>query len=178
MKKVILMASFAIAMVSCGGSKEQTQDTATEATTTEQPATAPEAPAAENATAPAQASNDVTIEATDQMTFSLKEIKVKGGQKVKVTIKHTGTMAKDVMGHNFVLLKPGVDLAAFSQKAIKAKATNYVPDGDPDVIAHTKIVGGGESDTVEFDAPAPGTYEFICSFPGHYSMMKGTFIVE
>jgi azurin len=178
MKKVILMASFAIAMVSCGGSKEQTQDTATEATTTEQPATAPEAPAAENATSPAQASNDVTIEATDQMTFSLKEIKVKGGQKVKVTIKHTGTMAKDVMGHNFVLLKPGVDLAAFSQKAIKAKATNYVPDGDPDVIAHTKIVGGGESDTVEFDAPAPGTYEFICSFPGHYSMMKGTFIVE
>lgn len=178
MKKVILMASFAIAMVSCGGSKEQTQDTANEATTTEQPATAPEAPAAENATSPAQASNDVTIEATDQMTFSLKEIKVKGGQKVKVTIKHTGTMAKDVMGHNFVLLKPGVDLAAFSQKAIKAKATNYVPDGDPDVIAHTKIVGGGESDTVEFDAPAPGTYEFICSFPGHYSMMKGTFIVE
>ena len=178
MKKVILMASFAIAMVSCGGSKEQTQDTATEATTTEQPATAPEAPAAENATSPAKASNDVTIEATDQMTFSLKEIKVKGGQKVKVTIKHTGTMAKDVMGHNFVLLKPGVDLAAFSQKAIKAKATNYVPDGDPDVIAHTKIVGGGESDTVEFDAPAPGTYEFICSFPGHYSMMKGTFIVE
>lgn len=178
MKKVILMASFAIAMVSCGGSKEQTQDTATKATTTEQPATAPEAPAAENATSPAQASNDVTIEATDQMTFSLKEIKVKGGQKVKVTIKHTGTMAKDVMGHNFVLLKPGVDLAAFSQKAIKAKATNYVPDGDPDVIAHTKIVGGGESDTVEFDAPAPGTYEFICSFPGHYSMMKGTFIVE
>ena len=169
MKKVILMASFAIAMVSCGGSKEQTQDTATEATTTEQPATAPEAPAAENATSPAQASNDVTIEATDQMTFSLKEIKVKGGQKVKVTIKHTGTMAKDVMGHNFVLLKPGVDLAAFS---------HYVPDGDPDVIAHTKIVGGGESDTVEFDAPAPGTYEFICSFPGHYSMMKGTFIVE
>jgi len=122
MKKVILMASFAIAMVSCGGSKEQTQDTATE-TTTEQPATAPEATAAENATSPAQASNDVTIEATDQMTFSLKEIKVKGGQKVKVTIKHTGTMAKDVMGHNFVLLKPGVDLAAFSQKAIKAKAT-------------------------------------------------------
>ena len=178
MKKVILMASFVIALVSCGGSKEQTQDTATEATTTEQPATAPEAPAAENATSPAQASNDVTIEATDQMTFSLKEIKVKGGQKVKVTIKHTGTMAKDVMGHNFVLLKPGVDLAAFSQKAIKAKATNYVPDGDPDVIAHTKIVGGGESDTVEFDAPAPGTYEFICSFPGHYSMMKGTFIVE
>lgn len=115
------MASFAIAMVSCGGSKEQTQDTATEATTTEQPATAPEAPAAENATSPAQASNDVTIEATDQMTFSLKEIKVKGGQKVKVTIKHTGTMAKDVMGHNFVLLKPGVDLAAFSQKLSKQK---------------------------------------------------------
>ena len=163
------MATVALMVASCGNNKKPEEA----AQTTEQPA-ATEAPATNQ---DAEAAN-VTLEATDQMTFSLKEIKVKGGQKVKVTIKHTGTMAKDVMGHNFVLLKPGVDLAAFSQKAIKAKATNYVPDGDPDVIAHTKIVGGGESDTVEFDAPAPGTYEFICSFPGHYSMMKGTFIVE
>ena len=40
------------------------------------------------------------------------------------------------------------------------------------------MIGGGQSDTIEFDAPEPGTYDFICSFPGHYSVMKGKFIVE
>ena len=46
------------------------------------------------------------------------------------------------------------------------------------IIAATKLLGGGETDTVIFDAPAAGTYEFLCSFPGHYAIMKGKFIVE
>ena len=41
-----------------------------------------------------------------------------------------------------------------------------------------KLIGGGEETTVTFDAPAKGTYDFICSFPGHYALMKGKFIVE
>ena len=83
------------------------------------------------------------------------------------------------MGHNFVLLKAGTDLAAFSAKAINAKNTNYVPPSEAaSVIAHTEVVGGGGSTTIEFDAPAKGSYPFICSFPGHYAIMKGQFIVE
>jgi azurin len=87
-------------------------------------------------------------------------------------------MDKNVMGHNFVLLKSGVDIIVFGGKAATAKDTEYIPDSGVDVIAHTKLIGGGETAVVEFDAPEAGTYDFLCSFPGHYAIMKGKFIVE
>ncbi|MGD1893724.1 MAG: plastocyanin/azurin family copper-binding protein [Cyclobacteriaceae bacterium] len=46
------------------------------------------------------------------------------------------------------------------------------------MIVHTKFIGGGESDTITFEAPSPGTYDYICSFPGHYALMQGKLIVE
>lgn len=113
------------------------------------------------------------------MQFDVKEIKVKAGQKVKLTLTHSGKLAKTAMGHNFVLLKTGTDIAAFASKAAAARETEYIPKSDEaSIIAHTKLVGGGESDTIEFTAPKKGTYTYICSFPGHYALMKGTFIVE
>jgi azurin len=121
----------------------------------------------------------IVIKGSDAMQFDLKEIKVKTGQKVKLTLTHSGKLAKAAMGHNWVLLKPGVDVAAFGSKAAAARETEYIPKSEEaNIIAHTKLVGGGESDTVEFTAPAKGTYTYICSFPGHYALMKGTFIVE
>jgi len=121
----------------------------------------------------------IVIKGTDAMQFDLKEIKVKAGEKVKLTLVHAGKLAKTAMGHNWVLLKPGVDVAAFGSKAAAARETEYIPKSEEaSIIAHTKLVGGGESDTVEFTAPKKGTYTFICSFPGHYALMKGSFIVE
>ncbi|KAA5826377.1 azurin [Algibacter amylolyticus] len=122
--------------------------------------------------------NDVTITGNDAMQFNKKEIRVKAGEKVKITLKHIGKMDKNVMGHNFVLLKKGVDVMAFGNKAATAKATNYIPENGKDVIAHTDLVGAGETTVVEFDAPEAGTYDFLCSFPGHYALMKGKLIVE
>jgi azurin len=121
----------------------------------------------------------IVIKGTDAMQFDLKEIKVKAGQKVKLTLVHSGKLAKAAMGHNFVLLKQGVDVAAFGGKAAAARETEYIPKSElANIIAHTKLVGGGESDTIEFTAPAKGTYTYVCSFPGHYALMKGNFIVE
>ncbi len=121
----------------------------------------------------------IVIKGTDAMQFDLKEIKVKAGQKIKLTLTHSGKLAKAAMGHNFVLLKQGVDVAAFGGKAAAARETEYIPKSEAaNIIAHTKLVGGGESDTIEFTAPKKGTYTFICSFPGHYALMKGNFIVE
>ncbi|WP_031530405.1 azurin [Dyadobacter crusticola] len=121
----------------------------------------------------------IVIKGTDAMQFDVKEIKVKAGQKVKLTLTHSGKLAKTAMGHNWVLLKPGVDVATFGSKAAAARETEYIPASEKaSIIAHTKLVGGGESDTIEFTAPAKGTYTYICSFPGHYALMKGTFVVE
>ena len=101
----------------------------------------------------------IVIKGSDAMQFDIKEIKVKAGQKVKLTLTHSGKLAKAAMGHNFVLLKPGTDVAAFGSKAAAARETEYIPKSEEaNIIAHTKLVGGGESDTITFTAPKKGTY--------------------
>ncbi|WP_353717730.1 azurin [Dyadobacter sp. 676] len=142
------------------------------------PVSAKTSPAKE-ATSDVKQAKTIVIKGSDAMQFDLKEIKVKAGQKVKLTLTHSGKLAKAAMGHNWVLLKPGTDVAAFGSKAAAARETDYIPASEKaSIIAHTKLVGGGESDTIEFTAPAKGTYTYICSFPGHYALMKGSFIVE
>lgn len=124
----------------------------------------------------AQPVRTVVINSNDQMKFDTSEIRVKAGETIKLTLNHTGKLPKNAMGHNFVLLAKGTDLVKFSQAAMKAKGNDYIPANG--VLTHTDLIGGGESTTIEFKAPAKGTYDFICSFPGHYAMMKGKFIVE
>lgn len=118
----------------------------------------------------------IIINSNDQMKFDTSEIRVKAGEKIKLTLNHTGDLPKNAMGHNFVLLEKGTDIADFAMKAMDAKDNEYIPSKG--VLAYTGLIGGGESTTIEFTAPAKGTYDFICSFPGHYSIMKGKFIVE
>ncbi len=80
------------------------------------------------------------------------------------------------MGHNWVLAKDA-DVKALAGDSAKAgPAKDYLNDGDPRIIAHTKLVGGGESDSVTFDVSklsADEKYTFFCSFPGHWAVMKG-----
>jgi azurin len=121
---------------------------------------------------------ELTLGSNDQMKYDQKELRVPADSKVILTLKHNGTMPKQAMGHNFVLLKSGTDLAAFGAEAVAAGIENeHVPDSEA-VIAHTSLIGGGEQSMVTFDAPSRGRYDFICSFPGHYALMKGTLIVE
>lgn len=136
-------------------------------------------PATEASAQAGKPAKALVLNANDAMQFDKKEFKVKAGQKVKLTLKHTGKFAKQAMGHNFVLLKPGTDLQAFASKANMAASTEYIPKSEAtSIVAHTKLLGGGETDTIEFTAPKKGTYTYICSFPGHYGIMQGKFIVE
>jgi azurin len=126
-------------------------------------------------------SNVVNIGLTgnDMMQYSPKELKVKSGVEVTLTLRHIGKMNLKVMGHNFVLLKSGVEIPVFSLEAANAgEPEDWIPNDGKDVIAHTKMIGGGQSTSITFTAPAAGTYDFICSFPGHSGLMKGKFIVE
>tara|TARA_B100001093_G_scaffold309940_1_gene295717 strand:- start:543 stop:1040 length:498 start_codon:yes stop_codon:yes gene_type:complete len=120
--------------------------------------------------------NNVTLNSNDQMKFDKKIIKVNSNQKVTITLNHTGRFPAASMGHNFVLVKNDVDINEYALRAAGARNSEYIPEGENE-IAYTKMLGGGESDTITFDAPEPGTYTFICSFPGHYQLMMGEFIV-
>jgi azurin len=96
-----------------------------------------------------------------------------------LTLKHSGTLAAATMGHNWVLTKTS-DMQAVSTAGLGATLkNNYVPANDKRVIAHTKIVGGGESTSVKFPTSAltkGGDYSFFCSFPGHAALMKGKLV--
>jgi azurin len=120
----------------------------------------------------------VEIAGTDQMQFDKKEIVIAPDcTQVELTLKHSGKLAAQVMGHNWVLVKTA-DLAGAANDGMGAGLPkNYVKDGDARVIAHTKVVGGGQSDTVKFPTSKltkGGAYTYFCSFPGHSAIMKGT----
>jgi len=121
-------------------------------------------------------SNNVILNSNDQMKFDKKIIRVNANQNVTLTLNHNGRFPASSMGHNFVLIKKDVDVNEYALRAAGARNSEYIPEGDNE-IAYTKMLGGGESDTITFDAPEPGTYVFICSFPGHYQLMMGEFIV-
>lgn len=123
---------------------------------------------------------EVTLESDDMMNFNLPEIVVAADcTEVKLTLKHTGTIAANVMGHNWVLSKTADyrPVAIAGGRATLEQA--YVPPGDARVLAHTRVVGGGESDTITFSTAAlaaGGDYTFFCSYPGHWGKMKGKFV--
>ncbi len=124
---------------------------------------------------------EVVIEANDQMKFNVTTIEVKPGQEVKLTLKNTGTMPKQSMGHDWVLLQKNTSPAKFIDAGFASASTDYVaPEVAGQVIAKTKIIGPGESDTITFTAPSiPSPYDYICTFPGHFAAgMKGTLVVQ
>ena len=122
-------------------------------------------------------STEIVLNSDDTMKFDKNVILVEAGKLITLTLNHNGKFSKRGMGHNFVLLKADVDVADFALKAAQAYGTEYIPEGD-EIIAYTKLLGGGESDTIKFEAPKKGFYTFICSFPGHWQLMKGKFIVK
>lgn len=124
----------------------------------------------------------LTVEGTDQMMFNTKEMRVSSSCKeVTVTLKHTGKLAGTIMGHNWVLSKTA-DYEAVAGAGVSAGPANqYVPKDDPRVLAFTTVIGGGETTSVKFDLSklTPGTaYTYFCSFPAHYILMNGKFIIE
>jgi len=120
---------------------------------------------------------EIKMTGNDQMQYDINEFTVKAGQTVRLTLENIGKLPKAAMGHNTVVLKKGVDMVQFAIAANQAPP-QYIPESKKDqIIAHTKLLGPGEKDTIEFTAPEPGTYDYLCTFPGHFAVMKGKMIV-
>lgn len=105
------------------------------------------------------------------LKFDMTNIILKAGTKVKLTFNNV-----DDMLHNFVLTTPGSGNAV-GEMALKmglnGEKYDFVPS-TPKVLAYTVLLQPGKSDTIYFTVPkTPGTYPFICTYPGHYMVMKG-----
>lgn len=175
MKKIFVvpMVALAIGLSACGGnSGSQDKQTATEESTT--PAEVETVPGIENV----ELSNQWVVEGNDQMKFDTELIRVKAGEPIELTLKNVGELPKEAMGHNLVVLKPGVDLPTFAGEATAAADNEYIPKSSlTSIVSHTKLLGPGEEDKITFTLE-PGVYPYICSFPGHYGIMKGQIVAE
>ena len=105
------------------------------------------------------------------LKFDIETLTVKAGMKVKIVFNNN-----DDMLHNLVITKPetadNVGLLA-TKMGLNGERLNYIPKSS-DVLFHTRILHPKESDAIYFIAPAkPGDYPYICTFPGHYMVMRG-----
>ena len=128
----------------------------------------------------AAAGRVIEMTGDDTMKFNVIAITAKPGEQITVRFKNVGTMPKMAAAHNFVLLAKGVDMTAFTTAAVMAGQTEYIPAKfKAQIIAFTKLTGPGETAEVTFKVPtAPGVYDYICSFPGHFATMKGKLTVK
>lgn len=192
-KLTLLTAACVLALTACGDkSPPPAPEPAVEPAAPAEPAPAPaaEAPAPTPAPAPATdgkpaatvANCATEIESNDAMQYNVGSITVPAScSEFKITLKHVGKMPVTAMGHNVVIAK-AADMQAVAADGLGAgAAAAYVKTGDARVVAHTGLVGGGESTSVSFAVSKikdGGPYEFFCSFPGHAAIMKGTIAVQ
>ena len=133
---------------------------------------------------PAAPPKEVQVQADDKMRFDMTAFEVRPGQRVSITLKNIGTTPKFSMGHNLVVLDRQINeqniQAKFLDPASTEAAHDYVPPTDKNVLAHTRLLGPSETDTIMFTAPqVPGQYLYVCSFPGHYTQgTKGFMTVK
>jgi azurin len=135
--------------------------------------------------APAQAAGklcQLAISGNDAIQYDKKQLTITSDcTQVELTLTHTGKLPATSMGHDWVLVK-AEDLAAVASDGLTAgAANNYVKPNDARVIAHTKVVGGGESTSVTFSTSAlkkGQAYKYLCTFPGHNALMNGDFIIQ
>ena len=125
---------------------------------------------------------EFTIGGNDMLQFDKSEITVPADcDEVTLTLEHTGQLMVEQMGHNWVLTETDVwqEVAQAGQNA--GLENEHIPQGDDRVITHTDMIGGGESTSITFDVSdleRGGDYTYFCSFPGHWAIMNGKFILE
>ena len=142
---------------------------------------APKAPPATSSTKTTGGARTVALTGGDDMKFSVTEITAKPGETIHIQLKNTGTIPKMAMAHNVVVVKPTTKVVEFNTAAASARDTDFIPAAmKAEVVASTPLAGPGETVETTFKVPAaPGTYPFMCSFPGHFTAgMKGNLVVK
>ena len=187
-RHVFVASALALALSACDQSPAPSAEPpvaapATEAADTPAPVeSAPiaAAPAATGSKPATVADCATTIESNDAMQYNADSIAVPAScTRFTITLKHVGAMAVNVMGHNLVVAKEA-DMAGIAADGMAVAPEHIKPD-DARVVAHTKMLGGGESASVTFDLSKlkdGGPYRFFCSFPGHLSLMQGSLTVQ
>ena len=114
----------------------------------------------------------ITIGTKPVLKYDIDEVVVKAGSKIKLTFNNLD----NDMTHNLVIVEPGT-ADEVGNKAIKlgikGSQVNYVPNSDK-VLYHTALIQPSTSETIYFIAPLKaGNYTYVCTYPGHHTVMQG-----
>lgn len=112
----------------------------------------------------------------ENLAFDNVALTAKAGEKASITFKNNSSAQQ----HNLIIVNGGDDVAAsVDEAAAEAADAGYVPADATNILAHTALLAPGASETIEFTAPAAGTYTFVCTYPGHFGGgMKGVLTVN
>lgn len=171
MKNLLTLILAALLLSSCGSSSNQQEETQIQ----------PEPRPAYDAKAINPSATVVELFVLAQgadmskMEYDQKTLEVPAGCTVKLNIKSTSPDAS--MPHNWVLVHKGTMEKVATEGLQAGRDRSFVPDS-PDVLVFSKLLGPNEEETLTFPAPPPGTYEFVCTYPGHWSIMNGVFEVK
>ena len=174
---IVLFSAVMLALISCSNKETKPEEQAPASSGSEMMTEEPDYdPAKINPDAPV---SEFTLKAMGNtmadMTYDHKEIRVKEGSTVHLTLMNEGTDPS--MVHNFVLIEEGT-ADKVGPEALKAGSDlSYVPKMRQVLVA-TSMVQPMQKTDITFPAPAKGTYDYICTYPGHYQKMNGKFIVE
>ncbi|HLK39887.1 MAG TPA: plastocyanin/azurin family copper-binding protein [Polyangiaceae bacterium] len=178
--RTIEIVAFGLALaLATGCGKDDPKKGGTNIIPTAQAATPPAAPEPVAPPAALKPKEHVEIEIAsvgNTMTFDKKALSVPAGAEVHLTFKNNAPPG--VLAHNWVLVKPGTEASVAAAGLKLGDRAGYLDVSDHDVIAFTPLAKPGESTDVTFTAPVqPGAYPYVCTFPGHYMMMKGVLTV-
>jgi len=128
---------------------------------------------------PVDQSDTITVIASganmSEMKFDKKAIRVPANKTLTISLKNESTDA--TMPHNIVIVNEG-KANDVGQAGLHHKENSYVQPNDPNVIAHSPLAQIDQTVYFTFTTPAAGDYAFICSYPGHWGMMKGKFLTR
>jgi azurin len=114
------------------------------------------------------------LSAGDDVAFNTQTLTAEAGSKIVVNFTNKSSGKE----FNWVLSQPGKMLRVVTDGQSEGEANGYLKQNDENVIAHTKLLQPGESDSITFDAPATGEYPFFCTFPGFYTRLNGTLTIK
>jgi glucose/arabinose dehydrogenase/azurin len=113
----------------------------------------------------------------EQMRYDTPELTVEAGRPFEIIFEN-----QDIMPHNLVFGPPNsrteLGTTAQTMSATPDRRGNvYIPE-NKGIFAHSKMLEPGETQRFQVRAPtAPGTYDYVCTFPGHWMIMWGRLIV-
>lgn len=116
----------------------------------------------------------VIASVANKMKFNKKKLTVRTGEEVHLVFHNNAT--SKMLPHNWVLVKPGTQAEVAKAGLERGKSNDYLAPG-PDILASTPLAAPGKTVSVTFTAPAPGTYPYICTVPGHHGLMNGQLVV-